>query len=109
MERPWNRKKFYLSFPQRFHFGTNGKIYPNLILFLIDDGQQKPYTVRKLIISENLAATSMQQGCFCRDFAEISAIFLQPMHDRAVTANAVTDRKAWNEPSDVGKDYRKWI
>ena len=32
-------KKFYLSFRQRFHFGTNDKIDPNFILFLIDDGQ----------------------------------------------------------------------
>ena len=31
------------------------------------------------------------------------------MHDRAVTANAVNDRKARNEPSDIGKDYRKWV
>ena len=31
------------------------------------------------------------------------------MHDRAVTANVGNDRKARNEPSDVGKDYRKWI
>ena len=31
------------------------------------------------------------------------------MHDRAVTAKAAIDRKARNEPSDIEKDYRKWI
>ena len=31
------------------------------------------------------------------------------MYDRAVTANAANDRKARIEPSDIGKDYRKWI
>ena len=33
------------------------------------------------------------------------------MHDRAVTAKAANDRdrKARNEPSDIGKDYRKKI
>ena len=31
------------------------------------------------------------------------------MHDKAVTDNAGNDRKARNEPSDIGKDYRKWI
>ena len=31
------------------------------------------------------------------------------MHDRAVTVKAANDRRANNEPSDIGKDYRKWI
>ena len=56
-----------------------------------------------------LFALANMASYFITEVESVTFLVKSSMHDRAVTASAVNDRKARNKPSDIGRDYRKWI